>query len=43
MGDGEVLLADRTKLRGHVLVAAGMGCPSLIMGMPTMRGLWGAR
>jgi hypothetical protein len=42
VGDGEVTFVDRTKLRGTVLVAAGMGCAELLPGMPKMRGLWGA-
>lgn len=40
--DGLVLTASGKKLRGVVLVAAGMGTPALVAGVPAMRGLWGA-
>jgi hypothetical protein len=30
------------KIRGKVLVAAGIGSPLLVPGMPSVRGLWGA-
>lgn len=40
--DGLVVTAAGTKLRGVVLVAAGMGCAELLPNLPAMKGLWGA-
>jgi hypothetical protein len=39
---GLVVLADGRKLRGEVLVAAGVWCRKLIEEIPEIRGLWGA-
>ena len=40
--DGLVVTAAGTKLRGVVLVAAGLGTAALVPGVPQIRGLWGA-
>lgn len=40
--DGLVVTAGGSKLRGVVLVAAGMGTAALVAGLPAMKGLWGA-
>lgn len=41
VNDGEVVLADGRKIRGKVLVAAGIGSSKLVA-MPAIRELWGA-